>query len=242
MVAIKFLPRAAAGAVERQRLQMEARAAAALNHPNIAQVYAIEEIDGEPLIVMERIQGRELRALVSGGQGEAVDVPTVGRELHAEYVLTGHYLREGGMIRLAVELVNARANDMVWREDIEVQYENAFKLQDIVARKVLRGLKVQFSKKQKDRMTADVPGNPLAYEYHLRALACPTSLDGSRLAIQLVSDTPRCGRTSRERPRRACRSCANSNEHFRSRATSSTGIWWATRMRCSGTEEAPFAH
>ncbi len=65
IVAIKFLPRQiAASDDERERFTIEAQAAAALNHPNIATIYAIEEVDGEMFIVMEFIDGRELRKLL----------------------------------------------------------------------------------------------------------------------------------------------------------------------------------
>ncbi len=65
LVAIKFLPRQiAASDEERERFKIEAQAAAALNHPNIATIHAIEEIDGEMFIVMEFIEGKELRKLV----------------------------------------------------------------------------------------------------------------------------------------------------------------------------------
>ena len=58
-VAIKFLPKhIAANDEERDRFKIEARAAAALNHPNIATIYAIEESDDEMFIVMEYIEGR----------------------------------------------------------------------------------------------------------------------------------------------------------------------------------------
>jgi serine/threonine protein kinase len=65
LVAIKFLPHhIAAKAEERERFKIEAKAAAALNHPNIATIYAIEEDDGELFIVMELIAGKELREIV----------------------------------------------------------------------------------------------------------------------------------------------------------------------------------
>ncbi len=57
-VAIKFLPRQIAGnSEEGERFKIEAKAAAALNHPNIATIHAIEEVDGELFIVMEYIEG-----------------------------------------------------------------------------------------------------------------------------------------------------------------------------------------
>ena len=61
-VAIKFLPRnIAANSEDRERFRNEAKAAGALNHPNIAHIYAIEETDDEMFIVMEYIDGIELK-------------------------------------------------------------------------------------------------------------------------------------------------------------------------------------
>lgn len=61
-VALKFLPpHIASNQTERSRFMKEARAAAALNHPNIAQVYSIEEVDEQLFIVMEYIDGMELK-------------------------------------------------------------------------------------------------------------------------------------------------------------------------------------
>ncbi|MCZ6818854.1 MAG: serine/threonine-protein kinase, partial [Calditrichaeota bacterium] len=51
----------AASEEDRQRFKIEAQAAAALNHPNITHVYAIEEFDDEMFIVMEYIDGKELK-------------------------------------------------------------------------------------------------------------------------------------------------------------------------------------
>ncbi|NIA30943.1 MAG: protein kinase [Actinobacteria bacterium] len=68
-VAIKFLPHnIVASPEERERFKIEAQAAAALNHPNVATIYVIEEIDGESFIVMEYIAGRELSEIV-GAKG-----------------------------------------------------------------------------------------------------------------------------------------------------------------------------
>ena len=68
MVAIKTLPRQiASNREEHERFSREARAAAALNHPNIATIYSIEEYDGETFIVMEYIEGTELKERLRSG-------------------------------------------------------------------------------------------------------------------------------------------------------------------------------
>ncbi len=61
-VAIKFLPRQiAVNSEERERFKIEAKAAASLNHPNIATIYTIEEVDDDTFIVMEYIKGLAFR-------------------------------------------------------------------------------------------------------------------------------------------------------------------------------------
>ncbi len=65
-VALKFLSRRISlDSVEKERFLQEARAAASLNHPHIAQVYAIEEVGDEVFIVMEYINGKELRTVIN---------------------------------------------------------------------------------------------------------------------------------------------------------------------------------
>jgi serine/threonine protein kinase len=67
-VAIKFLPpQIASQSEERERFKVEAQAAAALNHPNIATIHSIEETDDEAFIVMEYIDGVELKEKITSG-------------------------------------------------------------------------------------------------------------------------------------------------------------------------------
>jgi serine/threonine-protein kinase len=68
-VALKVLPPSVAGDVERRRrFVREARAAAAVSHPNIAAVYEAGESGGHAFLVMELVEGETLRAKLRLGK------------------------------------------------------------------------------------------------------------------------------------------------------------------------------
>jgi len=68
-VALKAVsPALARGSVERERLRREAQAAAALTHPGICTIYALEELDGELYIAAEYVEGRTLREEIAAGR------------------------------------------------------------------------------------------------------------------------------------------------------------------------------
>lgn len=84
-VAIKMLRRELAqDPSQRARLHREARAAAALTHPGICTIYAIEEVDGELFIASEFVEGRTLRVeIASGGRPAPSEVLETAREIAA---------------------------------------------------------------------------------------------------------------------------------------------------------------
>ena len=122
-------------------------------------------------------------------QDQLIDIHIAGSDLNVNYILAGNYLKEADTIRLNIELVDLESNKIIWRELIEIKYKNVFELQDIVSQKVVEGLKVRFSDEERERMKPDTPQNPASYEFYLRAVSYPYTVEGNKIAIEMLNNT-----------------------------------------------------
>jgi len=105
-VALKFLPsELAQEAATLERFQREARAASALNHPNICTVYAIDQHDGQHFIAMELLEGETLAERIRRGLPEDARGRTL---LATDYAFVG---RPDDAVRDANLAMTLRPND-----------------------------------------------------------------------------------------------------------------------------------
>src|SRR5262249_45318751 len=89
-VAIKVLPSAFVSDVDRlSRFRREAQVLASLNHPNIAQIYGLEESGGMCCIVMELIAGENLQSRIDRGPIPINEAQSIARQI-AEALEAAH--------------------------------------------------------------------------------------------------------------------------------------------------------
>ena len=103
-------------------------------------------------------------------QDQVIDPRKVATELSVDALLTGTFIREGQDLRITYQLIDGKTDKILGRGTIDLKYDKLLRVQDNVAQRIIKDLELNLSPSEAERIKADAPVNPLAYEYYLRGV------------------------------------------------------------------------
>jgi TolB-like protein/cytochrome c-type biogenesis protein CcmH/NrfG len=97
------------------------------------------------------------------------DNKTIGRELGANYVMTGSLRKFQDNLRISVQLINAQNDTQQWAETYKGKLEDVFDIQENVSKQIVDALEIELSPSQKKELERRSTVNPEAFDLYLRA-------------------------------------------------------------------------
>ncbi len=108
-------------------------------------------------------------------QGGAVDPVRAGRELSVDAVVDGSLQRRGVQVRVTAQLLSTSDGRPLWGTKIDANLDEVFRLQDDVAREVMRALDITVTASDQRRLERGPRGQAAAREHYLRGRVHMTS-------------------------------------------------------------------
>jgi serine/threonine-protein kinase len=69
-----------------------------------------------------------------------VDPDLAGKELEAEAILTGNFLKSGDRVRVTAQLIDTRGGQILWSEKVDADAADALAMQDLISQRIIDGL------------------------------------------------------------------------------------------------------
>ena len=99
-----------------------------------------------------------------------IDIGQVGAELKVDTLLAGNFIREGDDIRITSQLIGVKDQNILWKGTFDLKYDKLLAVQDHVAQEIVKGLALNLSPVEAERLRTNAPVDPLAYEYYLHGV------------------------------------------------------------------------
>ena len=99
-----------------------------------------------------------------------IDPSKVAADLHVDTLLTGSFIKDGDDLRINAQLIDVKPDKILWRDSLDVKYENLLTVQDRVAQQIIKGLELNLSPAEAANLKPEKPINAVAYEDYLRGI------------------------------------------------------------------------
>lgn len=123
-------------------------------------------------VITELAQLRSLivrpSSVIAKYQGLDIDPKDAGEELRANAVLSAGFLRSGDKMRVTAQLLDVTSGEILWSDRIDAESGDILALQDMIAQRILEGLRLELSEKEQEKLGRRATENPEAYEEYLR--------------------------------------------------------------------------
>jgi TolB-like protein/Tfp pilus assembly protein PilF len=121
-------------------------------------------------------------------KGRTVDTRQIGRELNVRYLLEGSVRRDGNLVRINAQLVEAESGAQLWAGKFDGTLENIFDLQDRIVASVIGAIEPSLRGAEIERARRKRPDDLNAYDLYLRALSHVYAFtpEGRTAALELL--------------------------------------------------------
>jgi adenylate cyclase len=122
---------------------------------------------------LSRISGSFViaRSTAATYKGQNAEAKRIARELKVRYLLEGNVRRAGGVVRVAVQLVDGESGQQVWSERYEKSADDMYAFQNEVTGRIARALNLELKEASSRKAARSRAGNLDADDYALRAWA-----------------------------------------------------------------------
>lgn len=107
-------------------------------------------------------------SVITKYQGKDVDSREAGRELQVNAVLSAGFLRAGERLRVTAQLLDVLSGEILWSDRIDAEGNDILALQDLIAQRILNGLRLELSETEQEKLGRRPTDNPQAWEEYLR--------------------------------------------------------------------------
>ena len=138
-------------------------------------------------------------SVIAKYQGKDIDPREAGREMQVNAVLSAGFLKQDDRMRVTAQLLDVQTGEILWGERIDSDASDIFGVQDKIAERILKGLQLELTTNEQEKLGKRPTENIAAYEEFLRgrdnfgrfvfqtlALAdCEAAIENFKRAIEL---------------------------------------------------------